>query len=146
MTTTFKRIAWASLGTVLTTELNSLANGGFSAFGPAYDNTSGLYLYFALDIVLASLTPTSGAYLQLFMGQALDGTNYDDVVSSTNPGYDMALPPSALTTGAAAKHASVKQFEAPASKVKFALLNGAGAALAASANTVTLYGGYDQGV
>lgn len=146
MATTFKRVAWADLGNVLTTELNSLANAGYSAFGTAYDNTSGLYIAFALDITLASLNPTTGAYLQAFMGQSLDGTTYEDAPSATNPGTHMALPPVSLTTGSAAKRVMTKPFIAPWGKVKFALQNGSGAALAAASNTVKLYGGYDQGV
>lgn len=146
MATTFKNVAWASLGNVLTTELNTLTSAGYSAYGTAYDNTSGLYLAFAADINLASLNPTGTPYLQLFMGMAIDGTNYEDVPSSTNLGSHMAIPPVSLTTGSATKHVTVPAFFAPPSKVKFALLNGAGVNFAASGNTVALYGLYQQGV
>lgn len=146
MATTFKRVVWASVGNQLTTELNALANGGFSALSAAYDNTTNLYLYGSLIINLASLNPTAGAYIQIFMAQSLDGSTYEDAPSSTNPGWHMALPSVALTTGAAAKVVVTPAFSLPGGKVKFALLNGSGVALGATTNTVALYGGYDQGV
>jgi len=146
MATTFKRVAWADLGNLLTTELNALANGAYSSLGTEYDNSTGLYLYGALLINLASLTPTTGAYLQVFMAEAIDGTNYEDAPSSTNPGYHMMLPLASVATGSATKRLTVFRFDLPASKIKFALLNGTGVSLGATSNTVKLYGGYDQAV
>lgn len=155
MSTDFKRKAPASLGNVLTTELNSLANAGYSALGTAYDNSSGLYLYGMLLINLASLTPAAGGYLTLFMSAALDGTNYDDVPSSTNPSYHLIVsPPVTLISGAAATKRAMTNglswgipgIPLPAANLKFALLNSSGVSLGASGNTVALYGAYDQGV
>lgn len=146
MASTFKRVAWASIGNQLTTELNSLGNGAYSALSAAYDNTSGLYLYGSLEINLASLNPTAGAYLQIFMAQSLDGTNYEDIPGTTNPGYHMALPLISVTTGSAAKRIITPVFNLPGGKVKFSLLNGTGVSLAASSNTVALSAGYDQAV
>lgn len=151
--TTFKRLAWVDLGNVLTTELNSLANGGFSALGTAYDNSSGLYLYGMLLINLATLTPTAGAYVQPFMVLAADGTNYDDAPSSTQPGLHHNLPPLSPSTGAGAKRLTLDGrlwglpgFPMPQSLLKFALLGAAGVAFNASTNTVKLYGAYEQAV
>lgn len=146
MATTLKRVAWVDLGNVLTTELNSLGSGSYSALGTAYDNSSGLYLFGRLVITLASLTPTTGAYLLPFAVPAVDGTNYDDAPSSTQPGAHHALPLVNLATGAATKLASTPMFDLGPEKIKFALLNGAGASLAASSNTVKLWGGYLQNV
>lgn len=155
MATTFKRLAWADLGLVLTTELNSLANGAYSAWGTAYDNSSGLYLYGALEINLNTLNPTAGAYLQHFMSPALGGTNYDDVPSATNLSPHRVLgPPVSITSGVnTTKRAmldggpwNLPGFPLPASLLKFAQLNGCGPALNAGTNTVRLFGAYDQGV
>lgn len=147
---TIKRVAWADLGNVLTTELNSLGNGAYSALGTEYNNTSGLYLWGALEINLASLNPTTGAYLQLFLAQAIDGTNYEDPPATTNPAIHLMLPIASVTTGSATKRLTlgpspgVPGFALPAAKIKFALLNGSGVSLAAASNTVKLWGAYDQ--
>lgn len=155
MASTFKRVAWASLGNVLTTELNGLASAAYSTLGTAYDNTSGLYLYGALLINLASLTPGTGGYLQLFMTPALDGTNYDDVPSATNLSPHSALqPPLTIISGTATTKRvqlgglayGLPGFPLPAALIKFALLNGAGIGLGGSGSTVALYGAYEQAV
>jgi hypothetical protein len=146
MTTTFKWAAWASRSTGLTTELNSLANGAYSAAGSAFDNTTNLDEWAAAEIALASLNPTAGAYLQLFLVQSLDGTNYEDAASSTNPGYHQSIAVVSLTTGAAAKKIDTAPFRIPPGKFKLVLLNKAGVALAASGNTVTLYTANETGV
>jgi hypothetical protein len=146
MTTTLKRVAWVDLGNVLTTELNSLGNGSFSALGTAYDNSSGLYVLGRLVFTLASLNPTAGAYVQPFMVPAVDGTNYDDAPSSTQPGGHHLLPFVNLATGAATKLASTPAFDLSPDKLKFNCLNGAGVAFGATLNTVKLWGGYLQNV
>jgi hypothetical protein len=147
---TIKRVAWVDLGNVLTTETNSLGNGSYSALGTEYDNTSGLYLYGILVVILASLTPTTGAYLQAFMHEAVDGTNYEDAAGSSNPAWGLALPSNSVLVSTSAKRIALGKepglpgFALPASKIKFALLNGTGVSFAASGSSMKLYGAYDQ--
>jgi hypothetical protein len=133
-----------SRGTGLTTELNSLANVGFSAVGTAFDNTVNGDQFGWADIVLESLTPAAGAYLELYLVQSLDGTTYEDAPSSTNPGTHMLAARVLVTTGAAAKRIMTPLFLLPAGKFKPVLYNATGVAFAASANTVTLYTGNDE--
>lgn len=133
-----------SRSTVLTTELNSLGNGSYSAAGTAIDNSANLDQWGCLEVNLASLNPTSGAYLQLFLIQAPDGTNYEDAPSSTNPGYHASVCVLSIPTGAATKRAISPWFRLPPCKVKFVLLNGSGVSLGASGNTVTLYTDNDE--
>jgi hypothetical protein len=144
--TTFKWVATSSRGNQLTTELNSLANGAYSAASTAYDNTSNLDEWGALDITLASLNPTAGAYLQIFLVVSLDGTTYQDVPSSTNPGFSMSAVVVELTTGSAAKRVMTPLFRIPPTKFKFILLNKSNVALGASSNTVALYTANEQSV
>lgn len=148
MATTFKWTANASLGTVLTTELNALANGAFSAAGTVLDNTTNHDRWATAVIVLASLNPTAGANLQLFDIRASDAATYEDAPSATNPGSHMLLPGGtvSLATGAAAKRAEVREFGLGAAKQKFNLKNQAGVALGATLNTVTIYSQNEQGV
>jgi hypothetical protein len=131
--------AWTSRSSVLTTELNALGNGSYSAAGTAYDNTTNLNQTGYLEVNLASLNPAAGAYLQAFMVQSLDGTNYEDAPSATNPGYGCQNASASLATGTATKRVSIGPFVIPPGKTKFVLLNKAGVALAASGSTMTLY-------
>lgn len=136
--------SWTSRGTVLTTELNSLADGAFSAVGTAVDNTSNLDQYGGLDIVLGSLNPTAGAFLQLHLVQSYDGTTYEDAASSTNPSYHNVVASIPVTTGSAAKRVMSPLFRIPPGKFKFVLYNDCNVSLAASGNTVTLYTTNDE--
>lgn len=133
-----------SRGNVLTTELNALANGAYSAVGTEIDNSTNLDQWGAVEINLASLTPTTGAYLQLFVTQAPDGTNYEDPPSATNPGFHAAVALMSIPTGAATKRVISPWFRLPPARVKFVLLNGAGAALGATGNTVELFTSNDE--
>lgn len=76
---TFKWTAYNTADTaVASTSLNALANGSY-ALGAAIDNTSLLYLYGDLVIVLSSaVTPTSGSIptVNVTLLPAPDGTNY----------------------------------------------------------------------
>lgn len=146
MATTFKWTGWTSRSTGLTTELNTLANGAYSAVGTAFDNTSNLDQWAAAEIALASLNPTTGAYLQLFLVQSLDGTNYDDAPSSTNPGYHQSVAAVSVATGSAVKKIDTPMFRIPPGKFKLVLLNKTNVSFAASGNTVTLYTTDEQGV
>lgn len=143
-----KAIKWeagpVSRSTVLTTELNALANGAFSAVGSALDNTANSDQYGALDIVLSSLNPTAGAYLNLYLVQSLDGTTYEDAPSATNPGTHMLVANVLVTTGSAAKRIMTPWFYIPPGKFKFVLLNATNVALGATTNTVTLYTSNDE--
>lgn len=146
MATTFKWLGGTSRGNQLTTELNALANGAFSAAGPAYDNTTNLDEYAYCDITLASLTPAAGAYLQLFLAVSVDGTTYEDAPSSTNPGAHQLVATISLNAAVGAKRISTKRFEIPPLKFKFILKNAAGVALGATLNTVAMTTCNEQGV
>src|SRR3990172_9502987 len=77
-TVAVKALLWqaapTSRGTVLTTELNALANAACSGVGTEIDNSTNLDQYGCVDIVLATLDPAAGGYLQLFITQAVGGT------------------------------------------------------------------------
>lgn len=133
-----------SRGNVLTTELNSLANAAYSAVGTEIDNSANLDQWGSLLINLASLNPTSGAYLQVYLVPATDGTNYDDAPSSTNPAFQMLVGQVAVATGTATKRISTPWFRLPPTKFKCVLQNGTGVALGATGNTVTLYTNNDE--
>lgn len=130
-------IQWAapsSAQTMITTEANSLANGSTTALGTAWDNTSTRYMQAAGEVYLASLTPTSGGYVQVYLVPAPDGTNYGDIVNSN---LVATIYPS---TSASAKRLTFENVPIGPYLYKAALKNACGVALASSGNTVKLWG------
>src|SRR5262245_60370713 len=71
----------APASTVLTTELNSLANGSFSSASAAIDNSSTNDLYDDLEILLdyeAGVAPTNNQAIEVYLAASVDGSNYAD--------------------------------------------------------------------
>lgn len=142
---TFKWATPETIATYYTTELNALANAGFSAVGVAIDNLTDLYEYISFELVLAALSPTAGAYVDIWIDLTLDGTNYADPAKP--------LQVSALlcsfqldTTAATAQRVIRATVPIPPSKFKLQLRNGAGVALAATGNTLKYARYNEQGV
>lgn len=75
----------AAIQTLLSTELNSLANNAGALASTGYDNanTSNLYIWasFELNVTFGS-APTAGSVCELYIIPAPDGTNYDDTVAA----------------------------------------------------------------
>ena len=136
----------SGLGAALnSTELNSLANNGFSAVSAAFDNTSNLNQWFWFEVILASLNPTAGAYVNIYAVPSLDLTNYADAPSSTNPGNHLLVATLSITTGSAAKRqATVEAVKLPPGKWKFVVKNGCGVAFASSGNSINIYSSNDS--
>jgi hypothetical protein len=150
MATTFKWTGWtdpsASTGGTISTELNSLANGAFSAVSGIYDNSANLDEWGAFVIDLASLAVPAGGYLQIFATITLDGTNYEDAAAATQPGSHQLIATVSLLVSTSVKRAVTAPFRMPAGKVKWVLKNASGIAFAASANTAKLFTTNEQGV
>jgi hypothetical protein len=95
MVTTFKWTGWtdrsASTGGTISTELNSLANGAFSAVSGIYDNTTNLDEWAIFVIDLASLaTDDRRRTCRSSSSISLDGTNFEDAAAASNPGSSSA--------------------------------------------------------
>ena len=78
MPTTFKWLAPEAIATYYTTELNALANAAFVAVGAEIANETDLYELIVFELVLAALSPTAGAYVDIWIDYQPDGTNYAD--------------------------------------------------------------------
>jgi hypothetical protein len=123
----------AAIVSVLTTELNALGNNTLSALGPAYDNATNKNQYIDIELVLASLTPTSGGYVALYAALAVDGTNYGDAKRES---LQQLIGIFSLDTATAAKRTSLRNILLPPELMKFYVDNQAGVALGATLNTV----------
>jgi hypothetical protein len=72
---TYKWATSETVATYLSTTLNSLATNTFVGAGAEIANQTDLYELIAIELNLASLSPTTGAYVDVWIYYAIDGTN-----------------------------------------------------------------------
>jgi hypothetical protein len=142
--TDFKHDTLGSATTVLSTELNSLANNTLSSASSAYDNSSGLYIFFGVELTVAAQgsARSAGAAIIIYYSQDLVGSSSQDLTVES-PILTM-FPLDAATT--ARKHSQSGLWLPPSAALKFAAYNTTGQALAASGNVVKLVPWYTQAV
>lgn len=135
-----EKFVLGSQATLLSTELNSLANNG-TALGSAYNNTIGGgsgdgYTLCDVELVVTyGSAPTANTGVSLWFLQTQDGTNYSDGDNSTTPATapDVVFPLRAVTTA----QRVVRRALLPWGNFKpLAKNDGVGQAMAASGNTV----------
>lgn len=147
MATTRKWVAPIAAATALTTELNALANAAYSAASAVIDNTANLYQYMWSEVYLASLTPTTGGNVSIFMVSSLDGTNYSDGGGAVAaPGCTFLYTFDLSTSTGVKRRVSNFPIQVPPLKFSLILLNSSGVALPASGNTLSYRLGYEQAV
>lgn len=144
MANTGKWIAGASAPgsptTVLSTELNSLANNTMSsASTTVVANQTNLDIYADIELVLASFTPGSNPYVTIYILEAIDSTNYPTASAVLRNQPSQVLCSIPLDTSAAtAQRIVVRNVLLPPGSFKLALDNQSGQAIAASGNTVKI--------
>jgi hypothetical protein len=143
--TTFQWTTPEAITSALTTELNSLANAAYSAASAAITNSSGLYEWMALELHLASLTPTGSPYIQVFLLPVID-TVYEDGGGAVAPSNGTLICTWDLSTSVGAKQRTKAGILIPPFDFKLALLNQAGPALGATLNTLKYRRYNEQGV
>lgn len=138
MTSIAKWNAPSGTVTVLSTELNSLATNTMTAASSAIANQTNLDIYVDIEVNLASLSPTTGAFVALYILEAVDGTNYPAPSAA-----DLRLSATQLlctipvgTTATTAQRVAARGVVIPPGTFKIMLDNQTGATLAASGNTV----------
>ena len=134
-----------SRGSVLSTELNALGNDARSAAGGLLDNLTNKdqYAWAKLTVDFVS-APSAGAYCQLFMVKALDGTNYEQGSDTVEPAQNISVGSFPLLASTAAQHVTIGPFLLPPYKVKFILLNKSGQAFPASGSLVEIFTSNDE--
>ena len=129
--TSTKHLAYtASIASLLTTELNSLANNTKSSASSAVDNTSNKDLWIDLNLSIATTSSrTAGGGVAVYMVQALDGTNYPTV----NETCDRLVAYWTLDAATTARPELIEwNIPIPPGLVKFYILNQMGVSFAAS--------------
>lgn len=125
----------SAIATLLTTELNSLANNTNAAVGGAYANTAGRpYAEFEL-FVNFGVAPTAGSQVLVWLLARPDGTNTEDGSSSITPARiaDVVFPIRAVTGD---QRIVVRAPLPPGTTYPLARNNATGQTMAASANTL----------
>jgi len=139
---TVEKFLLGSQATLLSTELNSLANNT-TALGSAFDNTVGAgggdgYTLCDLELVVTYGTnPTANTGVSFWFLLSEDGTNYEDGDNSTTPGRmpDVVFPLRAVTTA----QRIIRRVMCPWGKWKpLAKNDGTGQAMSSSGNTIKI--------
>jgi hypothetical protein len=129
-------------GTVLTTELNSLANGSRTAKGTEFDNTPSGNNATHCQVELAwtpGSAPSAGGYVALYAIPALDGTNYADGDASNAPSATTWRCNIDVRAEAEAQVLASPVFPLGPHKYKFILENKTGVSFPASGSTLELF-------
>jgi hypothetical protein len=133
--------AVSAVQTMLTTELNSLANAATSNASSAFANSGSgnryLQALFELVCTFAS-APTAGKPVDLYILPTVDGTNYADGGGSTVPSAASYAGSFAVRNSASAQRLVLEGIVLPPGDFKLLLINNSGQAMAASGNTLKM--------
>ncbi len=137
---------WGATGAVahlLTTELNSLANGTLSAIGPEINNTTGAFQMGQLYVHMASAAFVAPSFINIYLVPSSDtaGGAYPTFTSAAAAALSNYLAGTIYINGStAAQDETYLGVTIPPGKFKaLALTGGSTPTLAASGNTVDLY-------
>lgn len=153
MATVLKQLEQTNAVTLLSTELNSLANNTMCAASAAKSNNVGDadydgYSRVKLEMVLAAYTgtPAAGSALYVWFLKQIDGTNYEDGSSSLTPARspDAVIPIGAVLSG---PQRVIVECWMPTGAFKAIAKNvGTGLTFAAASNTLKAKLNTDEGV
>ena len=136
---------WGPVGTVmnlLTTEMNSLANGTLSAIEPEINNSTGFQMG-QLTLALASAAFVAPSYAQVFLVPSSDtnGTTYPTFTSAAAAALSNYRVGTIYINGSTAvQNEFLPYVTIPLGKFKTLILTGGSCpTLAASGNTLNLY-------
>lgn len=126
-----------SASTILTTELNSLADGA-NAITAEIDNTSTLDMFDDLEIFLASATAArdADAHVKIHVLVAMDGTNYPLGDATLDPVDSNEVYTALFSTGATTQRQVIRGIVLPPAKFKYLFQNETGLAYQDASNTL----------
>jgi hypothetical protein len=118
----------------LTTELNALANGSYSAASAAIDNTSNLDLFDDLELTVTYGTnPTANAPVEIYLIPSTDGTNYAD---SGTPARNLFVGSFLVQATTGAQRLILRGVPLPPGKFKYVAKNASGFAFPATGTVI----------
>lgn len=125
----------SSISTILTTGMDNLVDEG-NAISSEIDNTSNLYLFCDVELYTDSMgyAPVAGAVVELYLIEALDGTNYEDGDASIDPPATNLVGVFNMRSSTLAQRHTLRQIPIPPLKHKFVVINKTGQTLASSGN------------
>lgn len=129
-----------------TQQINSLTDNEWTDLSDEIDNTTNLYAFADLDLVLGSAAFTGAdSGIEVYIVPTVDGTNYPDWTGNSTSdapeqGHYFAafLPLKAATAAKRVVSSSGDAIELPQGKFKFGIRNRANVTLASSGNTLYL--------
>lgn len=126
-----------ALTTYLTTELNSLANGG-NKLGAAFDTTQALNIAMELNVAAQGSARSAGATCYVYLLKSLDGgSNYDYGSDSLDPPSSCLLAQFPLDAATTARVVTaIVALPGDLAYAKLLLKNSTGQAFAASGTTL----------
>lgn len=138
MATTLKQLKYETIVSVMTTELNSIANNASAISGAMGADATDANLYGDFELVVTYGTnPTVDTTIDLYLARSADGTNYEDGSASVRPNpnaFAGSFPVRAVTT---AQRIVVRDVPLPPGLWKAIITNNAtGQTFAASGNTL----------
>ena len=141
MGTIVKWEAPATIATVMSTELNSLANGANAITASALSNdaaTTERFLYASFEFYIAAQgsARSAGAYVALFLLPEIDGTNFAYGGAGLNPQSGLWLCNFSLDAATTARYCLQHQIPIPPHNFHLVMQNNTGQAFAASGNTL----------
>lgn len=129
--------------TVLSTELNALANGAAVTSG-VIDNTDEGDQFCDIELVWAAAAlPTADRTVDLYWVRSLDGTDYEDA-SATRPPATAFIGSFVTDNVTTIQRKIIGQVAMPRRDCKLLIVNSTGQAFAASGNVLRMYT-YRQG-
>lgn len=129
-----------SRGSILTTELDALANGSRTAASSALANGTNKDRFGVAELTVDFVSaPTDYATCDLYGIPAYDGTNYADGSNSVRPSEEHYLASFQMLATASPQRLMTRPFELISCNMKFILVNKSGQAFPASGSIVKLY-------
>lgn len=130
--------------TLMSADLNALANDAVNVGAVLPDNTSNRFFYAEFELVLTSvdLSAQTNPALELYLVPSYDGTNYADTGTDASttvyPPAQYLVAILGVAESSAAHRAVAKHILIDPSKYTPVVINKTGAALAASGNTLKM--------
>jgi hypothetical protein len=125
---------------ILSTEMNSLADGSCTAKGTEVDNETDLALFgnFELYMGAAGSARDAGAYFALYLLYSVDGTNYPYGDASDDPPESALVGSFPALADTGADYVTLVNVPLAPLKFKPVIRNETGQAMAASGNTLKI--------